>query len=201
MRGTGWHEIGGKHFCEAQQDWAAAFAATYYRCSGCRAFKPAVRSRIPDAQLKYRPNSAAISFLANGIGIMRADFADLFEPDFGRNFAIGRLFNRRGEQIAGFLTFVPHRPIELRNSEPVHRTCEQCGRFVYQGLGPEENWFIHSASLTDQRIYGGDFGLLFLHEDLAARIERKKWRGIYYRRIQVLDKPLDGIDPFPEHYY
>jgi hypothetical protein len=55
--------------------------------------------------------------------------------------------------------------------------------------------------LSSQQIYEADVGDIAVTSELHARVKKGRWKGIWITKLPIRDKPSDGIDEFPGHYF
>ncbi len=190
--------------CDEEKTWAEEFRRKY-ECPKCGRLAPEWRERPLDVRVARRPGATVLNYTSLcGIGIIRLDFLALFEEEFRHQFTVGRVLDREGQEIAGFATFVPRKPLIIRSNDPWgYRVCEGCGRFVYTHWGSREDFveYITRDSIGSERLYGLGGSRLIMTAELRERIVVGDWTNLFIRELPVLDQPLDGIDPFPENYY
>lgn len=133
------------------------------------------------------------------IGIAHRRFLDLFGGEADLDLHLGHVFDERGRLFNDHVTFMSEKPILVRGGRNSrHYQCPRCSSFCYARQLP---MYVLRSDLTDQRLYESYAGALLIDEDLASRIDRHQWRGLYFNRITVRDTPLDGLDALPDNYY
>jgi hypothetical protein len=156
-----------------------------------------------DIWVDHSPGSGALNFAGPPfVRIARRDFMDLFQPDAGEIFHLGRVLDSKGKPMERYLTYVSEKPIAVRG-KPYEKSsfCPECGRFRYYPIPPPEGeQYVLADAVASGSIFETNLGDLLLRDKLAARIKGKKWPGIYVGKMPVRSKPIDGIDPFPENY-
>jgi hypothetical protein len=184
--------------CDDEKEWSR-WVRENCTCPGCGAFKREWRTKPMDVHLAYKPDGSAINVTSAGLGVIRSGFMALFEAEMRPQFFFGKVFDRKGNAIDGYETFIGRKPLAVRaGPESERRHCDVCNRFVYIPLGDE---YLLRSSLSSQPIYGDPAAHLVVSEALYARIDRKVWKGFYVTKLPVRDEPLDGIDEFPDNYY
>jgi hypothetical protein len=188
-----------KSHCETAHNWNNGFRERHM-CPGCSALDRAFRRCSLDIPLEYPPDISAVNFAyLPYVGIIRMDFLCLFEDEIDDHLSLGRVLSKTRKPIPGFATYIGRKPLAIRGGpESSGRTCERCGRFVYSPLGEQ---YVMRDALTGQPLYEGDRASLVVTKELASRIQRGRWKGIYVSDLPIRDEPLDGIEEFPENYY
>ena len=188
-----------KGFCDLDRDWYE-FIWRKRECPGCFTMYADQRTKPVDVVVATKPSRAVVSSVGIGIGLIRNDFLQLLGEDARQCLHIGRVFDSKTRLIREWSTFIGDKPIEIRGGPGSSgRFCEQCGRFCY--FAEEDPIHIQQSSLSNQPIYEANMAAILLAATLYERIRGKKWKGVYITRLPIYDEPLDGIDPFPEHYY
>jgi hypothetical protein len=194
--------------CDWDNTWGSELQDKH-ECPGCRAFDRALRACGVDVRVDRRPRNLPLHS-ARGIGIIRRDFLSQIEEQLLPQISVGRVVDRHGQELSDFATFIPHIPFVVRSREPVYRTCEVCGRFVYTPVGDP---YVLGHTLDGRTVYCCDWGGLIIRDDVRLRLGLRPTkirqpkhccdyqRGIVVEELPILEHPLDGIDPFPENYY
>lgn len=182
-----------------RQAWYDSFHAEK-ECTGCRALRHEFRLRPIDVEVERKPDSSALNFAGPSlIGIIRREFLRLFESEARKHLNIGRVFDRHGNVLIGFVSFVGEKPLPIRGGpESDHRICEACGRFVYS---PDSRRYFMRSDLTGQPLYYVSPCGLAMTAGLVERIDRRIWKGIWIEKLPVRDIALDGIEHFPEYFW
>jgi hypothetical protein len=183
---------------EADEDWLKEFRS---KCVcpglGCKEIFHKVREKGIDVYLNDRPAVSAINVVNPGISISRRDFMELFQEEVEKYLITGNVY-LKGKILESHVTFVGPKRLPLRGNIDGTRDfgkCKICGQYRYW---PAHPWHILRSSLFDQPLYESyGLGGLVINDQLRARIERGRWKGIYITKLPVLDEPQDGIDNFP----
>lgn len=184
--------------CDENQKWFEEFRQKH-QCRSCGRLARECRQRGTDVRIMGRPARSALFAVHTAIGIGGWEFLNLFEDEFSRHFVMGHVLNSRAQYIPDLVTFVPHRPILIRSSEPEYRFCAECARFVYSPSAGRS--YVLRSSLQEKHVYGLDGSGLIVTREFRQRIEPRRWKSLIIEELPVLDRPLDGIDEFPEDYY
>jgi len=181
--------------CDADKFWLKEFCANHV-CPGygCGEIFPEARKRAIDIRLKEPPDISAVNVAEPpGVCIARRDFLALFGDEVCKYLKLGRVFLGDNTLLHGFVTFLGDRQILLRgahNSRSSGR-CKICGQVRYWPAYP---WYIVKDCLRGQPLYESwPLDGLIITEELKARIEKGRWKGIYITKLPVLDEPRDGI--------
>lgn len=188
-----------KSICRPPKEWWEEFRGRNM-CRGCGVLHADLRRRSLAARVEETPDASAINSVnPPGIGIIRADFLELFRAEAQKHLHLGPVLDAAGNILSRFLTFVGERPLPVRGeSDSDRRSCEVCGRFVYW---PSGDWYVMRSSLTNQTVYETSTEDLAVTEAIRKRIVPGKWKGMWITKLPVRDEPLDGIENFPENYY
>lgn len=171
-------------------------------CSKCGNLLPHYRDERPDIKMQYRLRGRPALRLAHVKGgIIHVDFLSLFEKEFREVFHLGKVYDHLGGVQDRFISYRAIHPITERSVENQNRICEKCGAFVYTPLGADRTRFIMRSAFAESPLRGGGFSVLYMTQELRDRIDIKQWKGLLIAKVQAVDEPLDGIDPFPENYY
>lgn len=195
------YRIHTKSLAEAEDAWYEQYHIAH-DCPGCPRMDRRLRQTGVDVRLADRPEPAAVNAVSRTeIQFARKDFLDLFASEVDAWLKLGRVLGPDGKPYDEYATFIAEKPLVLRGGPAsTRRTCEVCGCFRYLPM-PHTDWHVTTDSLTGQPIYECEYHGMIVTEELHARIERGRWKGIYISKIPVLDEPLDGIAKFPERYY
>ena len=194
------YRIHTKSLCDADKSWLTKFKAENVCLGyGCRDIYPQARRYGLDVWVMDQPDISAVNVVAPpGLSFARRDFLDLFSEEVSKYLKLGRVFTSDGTLVEDFVTFVGEKRLPLRGSEDSRffGFCKKCGNPRYW---PQYPWYVLRESLFDQPLYesGGLSGLI-ITEQLKARIEKGRWKGIYITKLPVLDEPRDGIENMPK---
>lgn len=193
-----WYYIDPKDVCELDPVWRRQFPAEH-ACPGCGALEVEVLRKGVTVKLEeLPPRYALLGTEFSGVDVSDADFLNLF-CDATSCLNLGQVLGPNGVPIQRLVSFSSENLIAMRGGPNFYsRFCQSCGCFRYT---PNQSYWIARQSLTGAPLYQCEWGGLVVSEELAKRIDRKKWKGIFVVKLPVLDEPLDGIDPFPENYF
>jgi hypothetical protein len=184
------------------REWIEQLVRTGRLCEGCNGLLGPVEP--VDACLDYK-EGAPLSFVGSlAIGTARKSFLeDLGWQDVTENLVLGKVFVRsprtgKVRELEEYATFRGKEVVYVRGVEEAgFRVCEQCGRVIYfaiPGDGDGVSHVLRSRLASERSIYESDSHDLVVSEKIYDRIKGKKYKKLHIEPLELLDKPLDGID-------
>ena len=176
---------------QARRTWA---------CRGCDFPKPMTREI--DIYLDPAHNEWPLKLTIDRsvrvtVGFARHDFLEAIGYALiERYFHLGRLFwgYAEGRDMQDFCTFHSKgNPVYIRgNPKSQYRRCDQCGRMIYVAFG--RKYVLARDLREDVPIYESSSNKFLMHEGLADRLRKGRWKRLAVEKIPVLEHPADGLE-------
>ena len=188
-----------KDYCPPDTNWLRNEFNPQHWCSDCKSIKPNSKFIPFDVYLDEKPDKSALnSVFLPGIGMGRWEFLELFRDEVHKYLRLGKVYLGDGRLSEDFVTFTADRLLPIRGSKKssYYGKCPVCKAKGYSAWYP---FYVTRASLFDRPIFvpWGDDGLV-LTEELMARVDKRKWKGISVFKLPVIDEPRDGVDELPK---
>lgn len=199
MRTEPWYHIDGRHALdtleiEADPGWLRTDAKALF-CDECHETFPTDKA-IDICFERPMPPVVTCCMFERKAGFAHREFLGQFGWDLiQRHFYLGRVFDAEGNLQKDYVTFRTKGSILYIRGRSHHSNgepCEKCGRRGYYPLPPKTR-YLTRASLTGAPMYESDLNQLVVNEKLFAKLDQKRWRGLYVEKLPVLDHALDGL--------
>jgi len=175
---------------------ASEIADRTWRCTGCAAPKPDVKSI--DAHLESKPRDKPLNFAyGDAVTVIYLPFLQKFPQALvDRDLYVGRVYGPKGKLIPDWATIHGRKRLIIRGTDDAGvRRCDECGRDVYFSL---DGLFLYPQPPDDVAIFevAGGAGLI-VREELFNTIDIGKWHTLRILRLPVIDPPPDGLGELP----
>ncbi len=164
--------------------------------SGCSVHESVPHDSIRDIVLASKPSFSAFEWVKKAnVFVMTKSFADLFKEDIEQSFTIGEVFSPSGVKQEDYVTLTFKQMIIVRGlgKGTYHKGfCPTCGLPMYGVISP---FYVLKQSLTDAKMHVvWQMSALLVSKELAARVDKKKFKGIRMFDVLVYDEPQDDFD-------
>jgi hypothetical protein len=178
--------------CSMDKEWGKEAEATW-QCAGCNDPKPGVTSVDVRIQNK-RPKGPLNIVFGWGVAVAQRSFLMRFgEERVAKYLSLGRVYGPDGNPFPDWVTFIGKHKLILRGSKHVtSRICPDCGRQGYFAMGKP---YIYPNPPEDVELFESHLWGLVVPELLAESLGIGKPKGVWVQKLEVLDKPLDGLPP------
>ena len=190
------YKIGSNEAIPLCNDWLEAFKKKY-ACKECQIVLPQTYEKAVDVCLQKKAETFAMFFTTSyfttsiSAHIMRKDFFELFANEM-RQLNVGKVcLKTESIVLHDYVSVVGYPRLRIRGGpESQMCPCPVCGNPRYRASDP---CYILRKTIINQSIYISTIGGIIVTEELAKRIGKKKWKGIYIQKIPIRDEPIDSF--------
>jgi len=164
-------------------------------------YEPQMHCDINEVYITQKPGRAAMQYLDfTDLVIARRAFLEQFGDEVSRCLKLGDVYNQYGQRQDDVVFVISEKRVPYRGTAEtrVRSYCIKCRLPLYIEYG-EPVYILAESVRPDRKMYMvWDYPDLLVTPDLLARVDRRKWKGIYIFEVPVREKAEDGLD-LPYH--
>jgi len=171
--------------------WLASVTGSDQWCRTCRSLKPSVAAI--DVCLATEPDNVHMtSVWPPGVMVISSELLEIIARHGGQaNLHVGAVYGPDGKGRESFSSIRGrHRVVIRGGAESSMNTCSACGTVAYSPAPPEQ---VVSGTLSCLDIAETQVGLL-VPADIARSIKRQGLKGLYVRKLKIVEVPQDGFE-------